>query len=714
MFSHRPSIRLQAYGIAAVGWVLLALVRTALRIAAIPRPFGTALAIFGQLLLASLPWLLVAPAIVALAARLPWQPGRRVRTAVTLAAIGIAFSVVDSMWGRLVLPLAGYPMTLSAGVWYLVRLDQALFTYAALVGLGVALRHRRRLDQARLRGAQLEARLIHARLHVLALQLHPHFLFNTLNAVSELVHRDAVAARRMLDSLRELLSRSLDGDAAQEVPLAEELALLEPYATIQRTRFAGSLTIRVEPDPGSLSALVPRLVLQPLVENAIRHGTARRAGPGTITVRTRAHAGWLVIEVEDDGAGLVGSTPTEGLGLGNTRARLGRLYGGAARLFLIPAAERGTLARLECPLRMARTPPAGGTTGEAGCADEQPAEPYRPLSVPAVAARVAAGALAVAILGACADFIGGHLAGTPDPFRVAAALRIKETALWLILAPPVLLLSARLARARIGWSALLGLQLSAGLATIAVHLGLVGWLAYPLNDGNLTATVLVNDLCVYAALAVGAHAWTVRGAAAERRAEADRLDADLAAARLELVRWRLRPELVYQALDRIGRLSESSPDDADELTGRLGELLRLILQTTGAELIPLGHETAILAAYLGVDGAVRGLPTSLDLSLGPSTSEAPVPAMLLLSLVETLGGTQLAVAASCAADGLELSLRSRPAEPSRLEQELGNLEHRLERAVPGASRLAVHWIGAEARVLLRLPAASRDTARAVA
>ncbi|MDQ2674434.1 MAG: histidine kinase, partial [Chloroflexota bacterium] len=269
---------LRAFGYSAVGWAVLALLRTSLRVVVIPRPPAQAAAVLGQVLLASLPWLLAGPAVVILAGRLGWQRGWRARTVAVHAAAALMLSLLEAGWSWLILPVAGYPMTLPAPVFYLVRLDQSLFLYLCLLGIGLALRHRRRRDEAAARGARLESRLLHARLHILELQLHPHFLFNTLNAVSELVHRDAALARAVLADLRELLGRSLDPRAGQEIALRDELALLEPYARIQRTRFAGSLDVVVDVDPATLDAAVPRLVLQPLVENAIRHGTSRRAG----------------------------------------------------------------------------------------------------------------------------------------------------------------------------------------------------------------------------------------------------------------------------------------------------------------------------------------------------------------------------------------------------------------------------------------------------
>jgi hypothetical protein len=320
----------------------------------------------------------------------------------------------------------------------------------------------------------------------------------------------------------------------------------------------------------------------------------------------------------------------------------------------------------------------------------------------------------VALVGAGADFLASHLAGTPESYGTAAALRLKEIALWLALAPAVLWTAARLAESGLGWPSLVLAHLVTGFAAIAVHLGLVHWLAYPVGEGNLMATVLVNDLCLYAAVAVGTHAWTVRRVAASRRAAASRLDAELVAARLEVVRWRLRPELLYQALERIGQLSAADPDRADDLTGRLGELLRLILQSTGTELIPLGREAEIVAAYIELQGALRGESASLGLTLDPVARTAAVPAMLLQRLVESLGGTEVSLAGSRRGDAVELVVRSRPADRARLEESLPDLRWRLEQAYRGSHWLTPSWNGTECCVTLRIPCAAGNARRAVA
>ena len=584
---------------------MLAILRTTLRVAAIPRAPAEALHVLWQVLLASLPWLFAAPVAVALAQRWPWTRGHRVRTLGAHLVSAVTLSLADAAWAWQVLSLTGYPMTLPPAVFYLVRLEQALFLYLCLVGLGLALRHRRRLDEASARAARLESRLLQAKLHVLELQLHPHFLFNTLNAVSELVHRDAASARAMLASLRELLTRSLDSSAGQEIELNDELALLEPYIRIQHTRFAGSLDVVVDADPATLSALVPRLVLQPLVENAIRHGTARRVDPGRVTVRSRTGGGRLVIEVEDDGEGLGTGPQRDGLGLGNTRARLTQIHGDGAQLVLEPGHGRGAIARLSIPLRQG-TPSSADPGSEPDHPFPAP-DPVENDRIPAsrVALGVAAAWLLIAVVGAGEDLAAARLMGEAQRLGAMLPQRLLEAGLWLALTGPVAWIAARLARSALGWPALISAHLAIALTTIGVHLGLVRAFSDAVMDGNLVAATLVNDLCVYAAIAAAAHAWTVREAVASRRAAAARLDGELAAARLELLRWSIRPEILFGAIDRIAALAAEDPERADELTGRLGELLRLMLDSRDRD--AQASPVELSDAYLQVESAVRSV-----------------------------------------------------------------------------------------------------------
>jgi LytS/YehU family sensor histidine kinase len=219
-----------------------------------------------------------------------------------------------------------------------------LVTYWVIVGAAHALdAHRRWRDaalvaaQASARAARLELGLSEARLQALRMELNPHFLFNALNAVSGLVRRDERdAAVTMLARLGELLRATLDRDAATEHTLAEELDMLERYVDIERARFGDRLTVTVGADAEARRALVPALLLQPLVENSIRHGLSRRPGPARIAVSAWRDGDRIHLVVEDDGGGLRG-VPREGIGLTNTRARLAERWGPRASLALVHA-----------------------------------------------------------------------------------------------------------------------------------------------------------------------------------------------------------------------------------------------------------------------------------------------------------------------------------------------------------------------------------------
>jgi sensor histidine kinase YesM len=225
-----------------------------------------------------------------------------------------------------------------------------LLFYWVMVSVSHAFSYYRQFQERALRAKELEQRLTQARLQALQMQLNPHFLFNTLNAISTLMHRDVKAADRMLARLAELLRYALDSTDAQEVPLRQELAFLERYLEIERTRFGERLTIETQLQPETLDALVPNLVLQPLVENAIKHGVERRTKSGRITLIGEVKGERLALQVLDNGPGLR-EGGVEGIGLSNTRARLQQLYGEEHRFELRDANEGGVVVALEIPLR---------------------------------------------------------------------------------------------------------------------------------------------------------------------------------------------------------------------------------------------------------------------------------------------------------------------------------------------------------------------------
>jgi LytS/YehU family sensor histidine kinase len=218
---------------------------------------------------------------------------------------------------------------------YLRNLDWSLMTYAAVVGLSYALSYYRESQARALKEAHLESSLMEARLKTLEAELHPHFLFNTLHAISTLVHTDPEAADRMISRLSDLLRLTFDRSGAAGVPLKEELEFLQKYLEIEQIRFQDRLSVKFEIDPETLDTDVPRMILQPLVENAIKHGIGPRSGQGLVQISTRKQEDKIWIEVRDNGVGLSRNARmrfNSGVGLSNTRARLECLYGAEQRL----------------------------------------------------------------------------------------------------------------------------------------------------------------------------------------------------------------------------------------------------------------------------------------------------------------------------------------------------------------------------------------------
>ena len=225
--------------------------------------------------------------------------------------------------------------------------------YWVIVSVHHAFGYYRQMQERELRAAELEKRLAQARLQALQMQLNPHFLFNSLHAISALVHKDAELADRMITRLSDLLRYALESTDAQEVPLRQELDFLRRYLEIEQTRFGDRLAVRMEIAPEKLDALVPNLLLQPLVENAIRHGIEPRAKPGRIELRSRRENGQLKLEVRDNGLGLSADRKLEeGIGLSNTRARLKQLYGERQRFVLSDGPDGGLAVGVELPFHI--------------------------------------------------------------------------------------------------------------------------------------------------------------------------------------------------------------------------------------------------------------------------------------------------------------------------------------------------------------------------
>jgi signal transduction histidine kinase len=305
-------------------------------------------------------WACLTPAILWLSRRVPLDRQHwRLSVPVHLVGVIVATTlhvVMAVAWQMATYWAFGEP----AGSWrteaqrmLLLNFDWEMMTYWAIVGLSHALSYHREAQSRELRASQLETRLVEAQLQALQRQMQPHFLFNTLNTISALMHRDVEAADAMIARLSDLLRMSLDMVGVQEVSLKDELDFLSKYLEIERTRFRDRLTVVFDVQPDTFDALVPNLLLQPLVENAIKHGVGPRPAPGTITIRSRQVGGMLELSVQDDGVGLSAARLSDfnrGIGLSNTRSRLEHLYGTLHRFEFRQPPQGGLLVLIEIPL----------------------------------------------------------------------------------------------------------------------------------------------------------------------------------------------------------------------------------------------------------------------------------------------------------------------------------------------------------------------------
>jgi len=257
-----------------------------------------------------------------------------------MCVVGIAKAVADQYARRLLFGRSGYMLLSSLAVNFLL--------YWAIVAVAHGLDYYRTGRDRELRASQLEARLAETRLQLLRMQLQPHFLFNTLNTISELVHEAPETADRMITRLSQLLRETLRSGDQPVVTLKRELELLDSYIDIQRTRFGDRLNVAIDAHADGLSAAVPSLLLQPIVENSIRHGLAR-TGSGRIEIRARRDGTRLVLQVQDDGTGLTTGSEREGIGLGNTRARLETQFGSGFTLDVTNVDRGGTLVSIAIP-----------------------------------------------------------------------------------------------------------------------------------------------------------------------------------------------------------------------------------------------------------------------------------------------------------------------------------------------------------------------------
>jgi hypothetical protein len=314
-------------------------------------------------------WAPLTPAIAALGRRFPLAgPGWPRRLPVHLVAATAAallHGVVMAATVRLVWPPMGAerPLLVVAQQYVLSRVQYELLVYGAIAAAAYGVDLYRRWREREVAAARLEAQLAGAQLQALRMQLHPHFLFNTLHAISVLIREDPAAAVRTVTLLGDLLRQTLASADAHEIPLRRELELLRLYLEIERTRFPDRLAVAIDVPDELLDVRVPHFILQPLVENAVRYGIARHAGPGRIEIRAARRGDAVAIEVWNDGSALPAPRMRDGIGLATTRGRLERLYG-ARGAFELAEQASGVVARLLVPgLRAAAPDPAPAAAG---------------------------------------------------------------------------------------------------------------------------------------------------------------------------------------------------------------------------------------------------------------------------------------------------------------------------------------------------------------
>jgi two-component system, LytTR family, sensor kinase len=312
---------------------------------------------------------LLVPAVVWAARRFPLDTGHKWRAVAAHTAGAFTFAAAHFL-GLMSVRLLLWP---DAGKWsgatwaqFIQRrifdqLDWSLMVYAVIVGVSHAVAYYHEIQERKLKAAHLETRLMEARLKTLEAELHPHFLFNTLHAISTLVHRDPESADRMISRLSDLLRITFDRSGEPRVSLKEEMDFLQKYLDIEQTRFQDRLTVHVDVEAEALDGEVPRMILQPLVENAIKHGIAGRGGGDHVRISAGRDRDRLWMQVRDNGAGLQVRTLKAlrtGVGLSNTRARLECLYGRHYRLEFSDK-HGGLSVLIEIPFQ--RVPAAGGS-----------------------------------------------------------------------------------------------------------------------------------------------------------------------------------------------------------------------------------------------------------------------------------------------------------------------------------------------------------------
>jgi signal transduction histidine kinase len=539
------------------------------------------------------------------------------------------------------------------------RLGNNLVYYAAVQAACWATAYQARDALSRLRLARAEEAVADAELQVLTMQLHPHFLFNTLNLISQLVYEDVGAGLKTLANLRQLLQESLRYGARRAVSVREELQITTAYLEIQQQRFRERLHVVISATDAAFDAAIPPLLLQPLVENAIRHGIGVRAGGGTIEISALRDGAQVVLHVSDNGPGLSRRHPPEGLGLSNTRLRLERYFGGNASLIVSDRADGGTVASLVLPYR---------AHADDACSDTS-APPESPPSGPRVhegRGPTKSGRVSLFRLPRRLQLVGAWFVASVIWTQITAAEMAADGAQpqWGSLLRTYLLYSAswlgltwipRFMAARMAVDGARGFrqyaqQALVGLLVAGVHMTLwIGLLRLVSPSDYLSIrrglfAWTLSDTVVYSILFSICLAAIFRARSQEAELGGAASRARLRMARIASLRLHLQPEILFGGLDAIAAMAESDAAACEVTISKVADMLRLLIIHADKNCLKLKHELEVLRSYIDV----RNPDAPIDVSFAqPELTDASI-----FALVPTL------LAAATGADLLSMSIRA--------------------------------------------------------
>ncbi len=535
----------------------------------------------------------------------------------------VAVSIIDSAITRtLQSVLLGATPTVSFLFTVVYYADFEIVNYLAIVAVAEALLIRRALIERQRLGERLEVSLSRARLDYLEAQLQPHFLFNSLGAVSELAYEAPATANRVLRQLIAIFRTAL-AQKSDEVTLGEEIVGIEPYLDIQRIRFADWLTIDYQVQDAAVDCLLPRFILQPLVENAIRHGLSGRSAAGRIQISANVHQGTLIVRVSDNGVGLDGALPSNGRGIGlaNVRDRLAILYGDDDRLRLASSETGGAVAELTIPVRRRNqntAPRSFGHVGTPTVANDETA--LRVLRVPSLFRRPVVAITAIwfmcGLIWTQQSVMFQTLRHRPsDAWFSIARHDMISAAIWALLTPIVLGLANRYPIRRSGVVIRAIAYVVAGGVTTFIHAAAWQRIASPELPllSRAWQTTFIVDFVIYCVLVAVGHRRVLSAWLRSREAAAAALSVELVAAQTRAAKLQAIPPVLLQSLDGIAKSVRRDPQLTERQLTRLGDYLRLALECTDERGITPERERAL-------DSAVAALRDSGAYSLNLTLS----------------------------------------------------------------------------------------------